>query len=119
MSSQVPAAPTSPIAGSGLNLIVSSDASSGSQLLGQLIELLHHLVRSLDHTRIGLIRALRDNHFHKLLDNAYVRLLQGVLLQSPEPIGSSRIPDNCVAGRSRREVDVLTYAVQSAGIREC
>src|ERR1700761_6443961 len=61
-----------------------------SLLLSQLVQLLKHFVRGLHYARVGLVRALRQNHVHEFVDNIDVRLLQHPLLDGAETIGAAR-----------------------------
>src|SRR5882672_8438747 len=59
-------------------------------LLEAVREVLQHLVARLDRTRVHLVRALRLDHAHELLDHVHVRRLERALLDAAEPVQARR-----------------------------
>ena len=80
------------------------------------VDVLKHLVGSLNNLRIGLIGALRQDHLDEFFNYVDVGLFERALLNCAETFAAARCSKNCVAGRRCRRKQILPCAIQSAGI---
>src|SRR5688572_13206668 len=79
------------------------------QAVGQMLE---HLIGGLDRARVHLVRALRLDHRHELLDDVDVRGLERALHQRAEPVQAGSAGLRRAAGLRLAE-QVLTARLQA------
>jgi len=85
-------------------------------LLSELVQLLQHLIASLDDPRVGLIRPLRQDHGDELIDDTDVGLLQHALLQCSQTVRPTWRTNDRLAGSRGLQIDIVAHGIQAAWI---
>ena len=89
---------------------------SASFLASETVQILKHFVRGFHHSRVRLIRPLRENHLHEFLNHIDVGLLHKTLLQASQSFCPAGSADDGISGSGGGKHQVVTNAVQAAGI---
>ncbi len=75
-----------------------------------------HLIGRLNHLGVRFVGALGENHLHEFLDDVDIGLLERALLDRSETFVAAGSAENRIAGCRGRKEQVLTDAIQAAGI---
>src|SRR6478752_9944975 len=87
------------------------------RLLEAVRQVLEHLVARLDRARVHLVRALRLDHAHELLDDVHIGGLERALVDLAEAVQARRSGLRWAA-RHGLEVQVLAARLEAGGIHE-
>src|SRR5437763_5662796 len=89
---------------------------SPPRLLSNVVHLLVHLIRRLNHFAVGLVGALAGDHVDELLHHTDVRGFHITLLQGAHALLAPGIANRRIAGRVGRQEQPAPDAVQTAGV---